>query len=664
MSVHINAIRARLLSRHFLIIIFDLLASGVAFISGYLTIIGYPVILDVPYIINQIVYFIIVANFIFLLFKPYRGSWRYVSIPDLQLIMVSAGVTISAYIAGMFLLTRGENIPRSVVVLSFIYLVLIMAGARLAYRIMVERIVQFPSLAGGVRRQTSLVLLCGSSDKAESFIRTTRRDSNSQFSVVGIIDDSRANLGRTIQGVKVLGTLGTLDVVIAKLKSRGLEINEVVVAEATMTKARLRKIFDCANSLSLKVSRIPDLDEIADLTGNLLVEPKPVELEDLLERPEVKPNASDTLRLIEGKVVLITGAGGSIGSELCRQIATFIPRQLIITDHSEFHLYKLDKELREKYPDAEIISLVVDVRDRVRVSHVLARFVPEVIFHAAALKHVPLMEENPLEAVKTNVLGTRNVADAALEHRAATFIMISTDKAVNPTSIMGATKRAAEAYCQSLDVMSEYTRFKTVRFGNVLGSNGSVVPRFQEQIASGGPVTVTHPEIVRYFMTIPEAVTLLLQASAHAHHGQDERGKIMVLDMGKPVRIVDLATRLIQLAGYRPWVDIDIVFTGLRPGEKLYEELFDAKEMPERHTEECYVVASSRTVDSRLVEKTMQEMESCLLWEDTIRTIELLAHIVPEYRKEHLSSASTIAAVIEKESKTSSISTIDIYHKY
>ncbi len=285
---------------------------------------------------------------------------------------------------------------------------------------------------------------------------------------------------------------------------------------------------------------------------------------DLLGRPEVRADLESVASLVNDRLVLATGAGGSIGSELCRQIAMFGPRSLTITDSSEFHLYLLDTELRERYPQLKIITRIMDVRDSKRVRSLFEELKPEVVFHAAALKHVPLVEANPLEAIKTNLLGTRNVADAALANGAQTFVMISTDKAVNPTNVMGATKRAAEAYCQALDVASETSRFKTVRFGNVLGSNGSVVPRFREQIANGGPVTVTHPHMVRFFMTIPEAVRLVLHASAHALQHLSDRGKIMVLDMGEPVRIADLAERMIQLAGFRPHEDIEIVYTGLQ----------------------------------------------------------------------------------------------------
>ena len=626
--------QSRLISRYLVSVLLDLGAAAAAVAAAYITVHGYQdVFARVSNFNDKIGGFLAATTIAFLIFKPYRGSWRYFSIPDLTTIVVSSLSAVFIFTVGMFLLERGAYLPRSVIVLTFIYMVAALAGMRLAYRIFVEQVGQFPSLAGGDPLDRRLVLLCGFSDKAESFIRTARRDPKRGFSIVGILDDSHLNHGRSIQGVNVVGSLEELEAIAARFARSGRQISELLVTETHPGRKRLAYILERANALSMKVSRLPEPTEVSALTSTLLMEPKPIELEDLLERPEVKPDVEGIKQMIEGKVVLATGAGGSIGSELCRQIVTFAPKRLVITDHSEFHLYKLDKELREKHRDVEISTLVVDVRDRARVMRAFEEFEPGVVFHAAALKHVPMMEDNPLEAIKTNVLGSRNVADAAKAIKASTFVMISTDKAVNPTNIMGATKRAAEAYCQSLDINSEDTRFKTVRFGNVLGSNGSVVPRFQEQIAAGGPVTVTHPQIVRYFMTIPEAVRLVLQASGHALARQAERGKIMVLDMGKPVRIVDLAERMIQLAGYKPRVDIDIKFTGLRPGEKLYEELFDPSEVAEGRTDEGYVVASPRIMDRRLVDKTLKEMLSCAEREDAARALELLAHIVPEYHK-------------------------------
>lgn len=616
--------------RHLASLAIDVSIAVGAFMLAYLTAYGYPAVLAVPSPFVKLAGFMAGALCAFYLFAPYRGSWRYVSIPDVVTITKASALAVAIYTIGAFLVARGEDVPRTVPVLTFVYLVMSLGGARLAYRLFAERIVALPGRPSSAPVARA-VLLCGLSDKAEGFIRASRQRGGNVYAVVGILDDAHINKGRTVQGVAVLGSLANLDKVLARLARQGVAVTELVVTETSPSRRRLASIVERANEASLTVSRIPDITETSSITSTQLLEPRPIELGDLLERPEVEADIEGVGRLIAGQVVFATGAGGSIGSELCRQIATFGPCRLVVSDSSEYLLYKLDAELRDRHPGLEIVTRIVDVRDAERVRAVMTEVRPDLVFHAAALKHVPMMETNPLEAIKTNVLGTRNVADAALAAQVATFVMISTDKAVNPTSIMGATKRAAEAYCQALDIVSAHTRFKTVRFGNVLGSNGSVVPRFQEQIAAGGPVTVTHPDIVRYFMTIPEAVRLVLHASAHAIGNRTARGKIMVLDMGKPARIVDLAERLIQLAGYKPRVDIEIVFTGLRPGEKLFEELFDPSEVPDGRTEEGYVVASPRVMDRKLLNRTIGEIDHCADREDQSRALELLAHIVPEY---------------------------------
>jgi O-antigen biosynthesis protein WbqV len=506
-----------------------------------------------------------------------------------------------------------------------------LAGSRLACRLLVEKVLWRTSPLSPAPANRRNVLLYGLNDSAESFIRASRRG-QSEFNVAGILDDSMLNQARTLQGVRVLGSFDDVGKLADRLERTGIPISELIVTEAAPTRQHLGEIVEKTAKLGIKTSIIPDVTETALITSRSLLEPKEIELGDLLDRPEVVTDISSIARLINNKTVLATGAGGSIGSELCRQIAQLGPRLLVITDSSEFHLYMLDMELREKYRDVKISTRLMDVRDSTRVSRLFAEMRPDVVFHAAALKHVPLAESNPLEAIKTNFLGTKNVADAALANEAASFVMISTDKAVNPTNVMGATKRAAEAYCQALDLNSKKTHFKTVRFGNVLGSNGSVVPRFQEQILAGGPVTVTHPDIVRFFMTIPEAVRLVLNASAE-HGGEElQRGKIMVLDMGEPVRIVDLAERMMQLAGLKPYVDIEIVFSGLRPGEKLFEELFDPSEVQDLRTEDGYVVASPRVIDKLLLDKSITELQNAVVREDRGRALELLLHIVPEYR--------------------------------
>lgn len=629
MKPFLRAFRSRPIFRDVASLAFDLGVAVFSIYAAFLTAYGYPRILYVPAQTEKMLGFAIAAFAAFMIFKPYRGSWRYVSIPDLITIAKAALLAVVIFTVGSFLLTRGEHLPRSVPILTFIYIVALFCSSRLIYRLLVEGSFQLPGILSPRSASQRIVILCGYTDKAENFLRAAKLGGN--FAVPGILDDTERAFGRTMRGVPVLGKLDNLPDVLARINRPGVEVRELVVTEENPSRQRLSQILEIANDNGLKVSLLPDVMAVSEVTSNFLLDPKPIEIEDLLERPEVKADLEQVAELIRDRVVMVTGAGGSIGSELSRQIAAIGPSMLAVTDSSEFMLYTLESELKHKCVGEKLVARILDVRDQPRVIQLIRDLKPDVIFHAAALKHVPMMEENPLEAIKTNVLGTRNVADAALAQGVETFVMISTDKVVNPTSIMGATKRAAEAYCQALDIQSTTTRFRTVRFGNVLGSNGSVVPRFREQIAAGGPVTVTHPEIVRFFMTIPEAVRLVLHASAHAMVTGNGRGKIMVLDMGNPVRIADLAERMIRLAGFRPRVDIDIVYTGLRPGEKLYEELFDASELPDERTEEGYVIASPRVIDRELLDRTLTEISVCSEHEDATGALELLWHIVPEY---------------------------------
>jgi O-antigen biosynthesis protein WbqV len=612
--------------------VLDLLTAASAFVLAYLTVFGERLFSAIPAVPEKTAAFVAFFLIFSWVFSMQRGSWRYVSIPNLVTILKVSLFAVMAYTVAAFLFSRGANVPRSVPVLTLLYLVAGLSCTRLSYRLFMERSFLLPEMEGVEARPMRHVLLYGLSDNAESFIRASKR-ARSDFNVVGILDNAGLNRARIVQGVKVLGNLSALERVVQRSAKKGVKVTELVVTAVHPDRQLLTEIVEEAARLDLGASRIPDLNETSLLTSGSILEPKAIELGDLLGRPEVVTNLADVARLVNGKVILVTGAGGSIGSELCRQIAEFGPARFIITDNSEFHLYMLDAELRERYPRLVIDTAIMNIRDNGRVSSIFDRFKPNVVFHAAALKHVPLVEGNPVEGVKTNVLGTRNVADAAIRHGVAAFVMISTDKAVNPTNVMGATKRAAEAYCQSLDMGSQNTRFKTVRFGNVLGSNGSVVPRFQEQIVKGGPVTVTHPNIERFFMTIPEAVRLVLNASAHDHGNEQERGKILVLDMGDPVKIVDLAERMIQLAGLKPYVDIDIVYTGLRPGEKLYEELFDPSEIYHRHEKNDYFIASPRVIDKNLLDKTLATLQEAVAREDDRRVVELLHHIVPEYQR-------------------------------
>jgi O-antigen biosynthesis protein WbqV len=379
---------------------------------------------------------------------------------------------------------------------------------------------------------------------------------------------------------------------------------------------------------------LPALTELRDdVTGSM--RDRPVVIEDLLGRPETKLNRQDIRDLVRGKRVLVTGAGGTIGGELTRQIAMLEPTHLVLIEASEFNLYRIEMEIHEKFPSLSLSALIADVRDTVRCEQIFRHEKPELVFHAAAIKHVPIAEENAREAILTNVHGSRVIADCAIKAKTAAMVMISTDKAVRPSSVMGASKRLAEMYQQACDLSSSGTRFITVRFGNVLGSTGSVVPRFQEQIAKGGPLTVTHPEVTRYFMTVREAVELVLQASSLGARPGDQRGKVLVLDMGEPIKIADLARQMIRLAGLKPDEDIKIIYTGLRPGEKMHEELFAAEEQLMPSSADGVKLARSLTLELAPLSKALSELTTQLqAGSDNQAAIDLLVKLVPEFRRE------------------------------
>jgi FlaA1/EpsC-like NDP-sugar epimerase len=610
----------------------DTIVAAIAFFLAYALAIGPERVWTLPYLPFKAAGFALGGAALFYVFSLNRGSWRYASIADLFAILKASATLVFCYVAASFMFERGAGLPRSTPVFMLLLLVFGLGAPRLAVRLFKERRHSGAGRRPKPQSEKRRVLLYGLNDNAEMFVRAVARMQDKSIGVMGIVDDAKENHRLRIHGHKVLGSSDALQRIVRERAAKGAVIKELVVADRSLTPAELARLVEKATNAGLAVSRLPDLTSRHEISENQIIELKPINLVDLLGRPEVKVDTLEVARLIDGKRVLITGAGGSIGSELARQIASFNPRSLVLTDNSEFLLYSIDMELRERFLQLDIAAHVADVRDRDRIAALFRDCGPDVVFHAAALKHVPMVEDNPVEAIKTNVLGTQNVADAALAAGTRAFVMISTDKAVNPTSVMGATKRAAEAYCQALDLASGFTRFKTVRFGNVVGSNGSVVPRFRDQIAKGGPITVTHPEIVRYFMSIPEAVRLVLQASGHGMRADAGRGKILVLDMGPPVGIVDLATKMIQLAGLRPGVDIKIEFTGLRPGEKLFEEMFDDSEVVVPVPGRGYSVATPRAMNDKILRKAFGELKAAAHAEDREATLKLLRHVVPEFR--------------------------------
>ncbi|WP_206419920.1 nucleoside-diphosphate sugar epimerase/dehydratase [Minwuia thermotolerans] len=578
-----------------------------------------------------------IAAGVFFLSGLHRGVWRYVSMRDLSAILRAAVLVVLIFFPLLFAYNRLEDVPRTVPFINLFVLIALLAGPRLLLRLAAE---------GGVGALTGRrrplpghvpVILVGAGRGAELFLREIDRGA-APYDPVAILDDDSGQIGRTIRGRKVVGSLADLGDVVETLGARGRRPQRVIVTRRRLEPDMLRDLLQRTQDLALPISRVPDFSALeSGVTDRVTV--REIDVSDLLGRPQ-KALDRDAMRgLISGRRVLVTGAGGSIGSELVRQIAALAPASLALLELSEFALYTIEQETGESYPELERRMYLADVRDAERVANVFADFHPEIVFHAAALKHVPLMEHNPDEAVLTNVIGTRRVADACIRHDVDVMVLVSSDKAVNPANVMGATKRLAEAYAQSQDIdqsreSGRATRFVTVRFGNVLGSTGSVVPLFQRQLAQGGPLTVTHPDITRYFMTIREAVELVLAAAAGSRLRQDDTGRIHVLDMGEPVRIQDLARMMIRLAGLTPDRDIRIEYVGLRPGEKLHEELLHSSEKLDQTDIEGVMLASPRVVERQILTRALDELAGHARARRTDRTLTLLRELVPEYKEE------------------------------
>jgi FlaA1/EpsC-like NDP-sugar epimerase len=475
-----------------------------------------------------------------------------------------------------------------------------------------------PISAQGVTR----VLIIGAGNAAEAIIREIHRMRVERYRVIGLVDDDPAKSNLTIHGIAVLGATTDIREICEDKK-----VEEIIIAMPSATQKQLRRVVELCSGTKLKFQALPSVSDLIDRRV-AVSQIRPVDINDLLGRAAVELDCESIARFIKGRRVLITGAGGSIGSEMCRQVCKFLPAKLILLEQAENPLFDIENELHALHPDLSIVPCVCDVYDRSRIMNMWDLHRPQVVIHAAAHKHVPLMERNPCEAIKNNILGSQNVADACCKYGASEFVMISTDKAVNPSSVMGASKRIAEIYTQSLNGRPECaTQFKAVRFGNVLGSSGSVIPTFRKQIAAGGPVTVTHPEMTRYFMTIPEAAQLVLQAAATGVGGQ-----IYLLDMGEPVKIVDLAKQMITLSGLRPDVDIDIKFSGIRPGEKLFEELRKEGEDIEPTVHPKIHVWKSRKTNWDNVQKTMAEMADLVNCTDRDTIVKALQRTIPEYQ--------------------------------
>jgi FlaA1/EpsC-like NDP-sugar epimerase len=543
-------------------------------------------------------------------FGLYKGIWRYASIADLRRIALAVLVAAVSIPFVLWMFRIGAVIPRSVLVINPLLLILLMGGGRFIYRMWKEQ-----GLYGNIKLRGEPVLIMGAGDAAASLAKELAKSSD--WRLAGFLDDNPGRHGRTLNGIRVLGGLDDLP-----HWAERLGVAQAIIAMPSASHQQRKRAIELCNAAKVKALTVPSFDDL--MSGRVAVtQLRPIELDDLLGRDPVQLDDAGLHGLLTGKSVMVTGAGGSIGSELCRQIARFAPARLVLFESSEFALYTIEQELKQNFPALGFVCLVGDVRDAARVDEAMEQHRPAAVFHAAAYKHVPMMEHNAWQAIRNNVLGTWTVARAAQQHGVGKFVLISTDKAVNPTNVMGASKRLAEMVCQGLQ-QPEGTRFVMVRFGNVLGSTGSVIPRFRQQIAQGGPITVTHPEITRYFMSIPEAAQLVLQAGL-----MGQGGEIFVLDMGEPVKIVDLARDLIRLSGFTE-EEIKIEFTGLRPGEKLYEELLADNEhtLPTPHPK--LRIARAQQVDTAWLDALLEWTKPATAADEEVRVA--LKQWVPEYQ--------------------------------
>ncbi|HEX4984465.1 MAG TPA: nucleoside-diphosphate sugar epimerase/dehydratase [Burkholderiales bacterium] len=590
----------------------DVLAAGAAWLAAFWFRFNFDIQPDfLPAMWHTVGWVVALDALCFWKFGLYRGLWRYASIHDLRLILVAVGIAAIAFPALLVLVRPAFVVPRSVFVLHPLLLLFFMGGSRLLYRAWKER--DIGKL--GARNGKPVVVL-GAGDTAVSLLKDL--SGSPEWRVIGLLDDDDAKQKRQILGATVLGRIADLPSMAARFA-----VGYAILAMPDVSHDVRRRVVGVCQAAGLKMLTVPSFDDL--VSGKVTVSQiRKVELDDLLGRDPVSLDAAGLAGLLEGRTVMVTGAGGSIGAELCRQIARYRPARLVMFELSEYALYQVEQEFQARWHDVPVTCMVGDAKNAHRVAQALGRHRPQVIFHAAAYKHVPLMEqENAWEAVRNNVYGTYVLASEAMRHGVQKFVLISTDKAVNPVNVMGASKRLAEMVCQSLQ-RPQGTRFVMVRFGNVLGSAGSVIPKFREQIAAGGPVTVTHPEITRYFMSIPEAAQLVLQAGAMGRGGE-----IFVLDMGEPVRIVDLARDMIRLSGLNE-ADLRIVFTGLRPGEKLYEEVLADGEHTLATPHPKLRIARAREVEAQWLAAVLEWLEGTDGREDDeVRGV--LRRLVPEY---------------------------------
>lgn len=610
----------------------DIFMAAISFVLSLYLRLGENFSDSFDFILEGTILFTLVCAVVFQLMGLYKGVWRYASTQDLIAIGKAVTLAILIFMPSMFIINRLEGVPRSMVVINWFVLVALLGGPRFLYRIIKDKNADFIFVSFSHDSRIP-VILAGINSHSEAFLKQASSKTNFNYNVVAIVDNDKAKIGRRIYNKTVMGRVDELAAVIRKLRGKAKSPQKVLISPEYLDGEDLQKLMEAANKMGLTVARLPRLTEFREGESSEAV--SPIAVEDLLGRAQSALNKKMMSELVNNKTVLITGAGGSIGSELVRQVAALSPKEIILFENSEFNLYQIDKELDENYQKVKRTPVLGDVRDVGLLESIFKEVKPNVVFHAAAIKHVPLSEQNPIAAIFTNVFGTNNVLETAIKFKAEAAILISTDKAVGPTNIMGASKRAAEILLRMKQQSSgAKTKLITVRFGNVLGSAGSVVPLFKKQLEKGGPLTVTHKDMTRYFMTIREAVELVLMAASIGAKMQDsEKHGVFVLDMGRPVKIKELAEQMIKLAGKTPDVDIKIEYTGIRPGEKLYEELFYEVEAP-KTTEQCSSVMLSKPmlVDVEKLENKFSDLEKSLKNFNQEKAISILKNIVPEFK--------------------------------
>lgn len=560
---------------------------------------------------------VLIKSIIFYYSDLYKGIWRYSSTPDLLRIIKATTIAVLISFIALSFTTNLEYISPSVFFIDWLFLIVSLGGSRFAYRIWRD---QYGKMKLADAKNN--IIIVGAGDGGEKLFREIKNSASFDVNVLAFVDDDLGKRSKSLHGVPVMGGVADIPQIVKKVKATG-----IYIAIPSATSKEFRRIIEVCADTNIKIKTLPKMKDILERSAGI-TELRQVKPEDLLGRKEVKLDEDNLASMINNKIVAVTGAGGSIGSELCRQIAKFKPKELVLIEITEFNLYKLEQDLQEEFPKLHITSLIADVRKETRIDDIFQKYRPEVVLHAAAYKHVPMMEKNPLEAINTNVFGTEVVCKLASKYDVERFVLVSTDKAVNPTNVMGTTKRIAELIVQNFQDKTKKTKFMIVRFGNVLGSSGSVIPLFKSQIKKGGPLTVTHPEITRYFMSIPEAAQLVIQAGSIG-----EGGEIFVLEMGEPFKIVDLAKQMITLAGFKK-DDIKIKFTGLRPGEKLYEELLADQESTLPTCHEKVRIAKARPVFENFSEflSELQSLNEDAKMQDVVK---ILKNGVPEFKHEN-----------------------------